>query len=162
MGFCLFEDIDFPGSFLALNSKHVQDVTPDASSGTARPVCHIDFTAPLYQGGVEIKVRIAGEPDAIWALLHQASKIGLGKAKLHLMNKLSSRPIPLLINQPDRIMLVRELQPEEFMDVGASLVTASRLFFEDGKNRFISERPGTFVSLTNAGRKTPILKENDG
>lgn len=161
MGFCLFEDVDFPGSFLALNSKHVQDITP-VKSAAERPVCAVQFTAPLYQGSAEVQLYIAGEPEAIWALLRQASKIGLGKARLHLMNKLSARPIPLLINQPDRIMLVRELPPEEFMSEDFSLLTASRLFFEDGKNRFISERPGTFVSLTNAGRETPILKEENG
>lgn len=116
---------------------------------------------PLLQAGEAIKLRITGEPDAIWQVVSQGAKIGLGKAHLHLMNKLSARPIPLLINQPDRIMLVRELQPEEFMDAESSLITASRLFFVDGKHRFISERPGTFVSLTNEGRKTPILKEKD-
>ena len=157
MGFCLFEDADFPGSFLAINSNHVQDAVSEGDGAGST----VQFTAPIYQAGVEIKLNIIGAPDAIWQVLSQGAKIGLGKAKLHLMNKLSARPIPLLINQPDRIMLVRELQPEEFMDADSSLITASRLFFVDGKNRYISERPGTFVSLTNAGRKTPILKEKD-
>jgi len=157
MGFCLFEDADFPGSFVALNSNYIEDIE-EAPNAQGALVCRVRFTVPLAHDGVDINLRIIGQVEEIWALLKQASKIGLGKAKLHLMNKLSARPIPLLINQPDRIMMVRELQPEEFMNEDSSLITASRLFFQDGKNRYISERPGTFVSLTNAGRKTPILK----
>ena len=157
MGFCLFEDADFRGSFVALNSNHIEDME-EAPNAEGMPACRVRFTMPLTHDGADIILRVIGQADEIWALLNEASKIGLGKAKLHLMNKLSARPIPLLINQPDRIMMVKELQPEEFMNDDSSLITASRLFYQDGKNRYISERPGTFVSLTNADRKTPILK----
>lgn len=45
MGFCLFEDADFPGSFLALNSNHVQDIVPENDGVT----CVVEFTAPCFR-----------------------------------------------------------------------------------------------------------------
>lgn len=161
MGFCLFEEAGFPGTFLAANGNYIIDVT-QIKRFDEGGVCALQFKAPLFQGSDMTTMDVFGLVDDIWALLNDCAKIGLNKSHLNLMHKLSARPMPLLVNEPDRIMLVRELQPEEFMGEDSSLLTASRLFFVDGKHRFISERPGTFVSLTNAGRKTPILKENDG
>ncbi len=158
MGFCLFEDADAQGVFFAVNSSYVEEIEGEAD--TAQPTCKLDFSAPLLHEGVPLSVRVCGDADAVELILRGAAKIGLNRAHLNLMNKLSTRPIPLLLNDTDRIMLVRELLPEEFMDENASLITASRLYLSDGKHRFISERPGQFVSLTNAGGKTPILKKD--
>lgn len=157
MGFCLFEDADFTGSFLAVNSTHVKRVEVDAGN---EKISLLSFTAPVFMEGREMAIRVIGTVDDVVALLNQAAKIGLNKARLHLMNKLTARPIPLLLNEPDRIMLVRELQPEEFMDMDGSLITASRLYFLDGKHRFISERPGVFVGMSNARGQTPLLRGN--
>lgn len=157
MGFCLFEDADFDGLYLAVNCQYIDNYDQDGTKG-GRPVTRLFFTAPLMRDGTAQDIRVIGEPEDLDNVLKQATKIGLSKANLNILNRFSDKPMPLLINNPGRIMVVRELMPEEFMGKNASILTASILYFEDGKNRFISERPGRFCVLTNQGSHVPVLK----
>ncbi|MFP4314411.1 MAG: hypothetical protein ACLFR0_08810 [Alphaproteobacteria bacterium] len=157
MGFCLFEDAQSAGLFLAVNCAHVKEYS-EVGEKDGRPVSKLEFTASLKRDGEDQTIEIIGTSDEIADLLDEGAKIGLQKVHLNLHNKLSQRPVPLLINRPSRIMVVRELMPEEFMSENNSILTASILFYEDGNTRFISERPGRFVKLTNQGGQTPILQ----
>lgn len=157
MGFCLFEDADNPRLFMAVNSNCVEAVEAmDRSDET--PKSRISFTNGNDQRENQPRYcDVFGHVQDIEGVLQETSKIGLEKSKLHIMSKLSAAPTPLLINNPNRIYLVREIVPEELFSKSASYLTASTLYYITENNRFISERPGRFVELTNAGGKTPLL-----
>ena len=156
MGFCLLEDAEREDVLFAVNPAHVVDLKEQKGGDVV--FCDLEFSRPLVRGDQHFLLKAKGAEDDIWTLLQKSAKIGLDKAKLNLMAKLSANPMPLLINQPGRIIAVYELMPEDFMAENQSVFTASALFFEDGSIRFISERPAKFVYQTNAGHVMPTLK----
>lgn len=156
MGFCLFEDADFKGHYLAINSEYIDEFKFIGKEASGQGVCQIRFTQSIKRDDQPVKIHIFGDEENLEATARKASQIGLQKANLNLLNKLSSRPTPLLINQPSRIMVVRELMAEEFMDENASINTASILYYNDGTTRYISERPGQFIKNTNQNGAVPM------
>jgi hypothetical protein len=58
-------------------------------------------------------------------------------------------------------MAVKEIRPEELFKAKPVVTSASIVFFQDGKQRIIAERPGQFCLLTNADGEVPILKTGD-
>ena len=146
MGFCLFEDADMPGSYFAVNVAHVDDVAPQETGG-----CLIKLGVKT-EGFAPLAV---GTPEGINKTLMQAAKIGLGKVETELLTGKNMRPMPYLLNQPDRVALVRELTAEELFTQESERSTASQVYFADGTTRIIAGRPSTFISRANAGGKIP-------
>lgn len=155
MGFCLFEYARTRGFLFAVNSAHVQNVTLHGEKSAGRPVCLLEMTHPTES----LEVLAVGAEADIKALLAQASKIGVTKTEVTLISgNRARRPSPLLINRPDRVILVRELDPAEFIQPEDDFVTASEIFMDDGKKNRIVERPAIFASRANAGGKLPMLR----
>lgn len=157
MGFCLFEDADVNGQFLAVNSSFIEGIM--RIEGLAdRPTCQLQLTQNISENGEVKAFRVIGTPDDVDAVINKATQIGLNKAQLNIWNKFSIKPTPLLINKPGRIIAVCELLPEDFMSEHKDITTASIVYYEDGTSSYILERPGYFVTLTNQDGQVPILK----
>lgn len=156
MGFCLFEHATTRDIFFAVNSAHVLDVVPQAEQSRERPVCLLTFGFKPQK----FQTLAVGSKADIESLLREAAKIALMKAEVHILTgQRMKHPKPLLLNQPDRVALVREMFFDEFAATGdESFVTASELFMADGAPRQIVERPGTFVLRANVNLQAPILK----
>ena len=116
----------------------------------------MDFKIPGFK-----PVALGGE-DEINVLILEATKIGMGKVEVNTVTGQRNRkPMPLLLNDPNRVVLVREMPPEEFSIPGQSeeesFVTASQAFMSDGSARIIVERPGIFAMKVNEGGNVPVL-----
>lgn len=159
MGFCLFEDAEYKEHYLAVNSDFIDGFHKFGSANNSI-ISRITFKKPVTKDGRPCDFYVFGMPDKLNELVRLGAKVGVQKSKLGLLNKLSSKPMPLLISNPQRIMVARELQPEEFMGDKASISTATQLYYEDGTTRYISERPGQFARLTNQGGLIPMMNKN--
>lgn len=155
MGFCLFEHAYTRNSFFAVNGAHVNAVTAvDAVRGL--PACRFEFD--FKPGGFD-PVGL-GTAEEITHQLREAAKIALMKAEIEILTGTQMwHPRPLLLNDPGRVALVRELEGAEFLDYcDENFVTASALFMADGALRHIVERPGAFALRANVGGAVPILR----
>ena len=156
MGFCLFEHALSRNVFFAVNSAHVLDIVPQADGADNRPVCKLlfEFTPKNFE------TLAVGSKSNIEKTLREAAKIGLMKVEIMILTgQKAKHPKPLLLNQPDRVALLREMTLDEVGDRGGddSFVTASELFMADGTARQIVERPGTFMLRANVNGRTAIL-----
>lgn len=157
MGFCLFEHADVPGGFFAVNSAHVDDVMPQVGS-RGYSVSHIKL--PVQTG--DFNAYAAGDPKQVRKIIMEATKIGLQKVEADIVGSQTNfRASPLLLNNPGRVVLVRELLAEEIAERGAALLAMSEMYMEDGKLRLIAQRAGIFAYKANAGSRVPILKTED-
>lgn len=156
MGFCLFEHARVRDFFFAVNSSHVQDIVPQKDLIRDRAACLLEFDFPLKN----FTPLVVGEKSAIETLLRETARIGLMKIEVTILTgQRHKQPSSLLLNQPDRVALVREMMLDEFEALGDdSFVTASELFMADGVARHIVERPGVFAARVNVSGKVPILK----
>ena len=152
MGFCLFEHAELSGFYFAVNAAHVDDVIQKSEKPA---VCLIKMDQPI--DGFESLA--LGNQDDIRALLMNTAKIGVRKAEIQALAGVRNRhPRPILFNNTNRVVLVRELLPEDFgAQEESSFATASQLYMNNDKPRFIVERPGVFVQRANAGGQIPRL-----
>lgn len=152
MGFCLFEQAKVEDLYIAVNSAHVEDILlQDKVRADGQSVSLLQFSFPVEQH----PPLVLGGPDSVRKRLKEAANIGINKVELQSIGggKKNMKASPLLMNQSDRIVLVREMLPEEFQNENISFLTASEVFLEDGSRRMIVERPAVFVSKVNAGGK---------
>lgn len=155
MGFCLFKEASDRGLFFAVNSSHVEEVLPQRDSATGDPVCLLKFTLMPKK----FRPLVLGTRRDVQDFLMKSAKIGVRKIECQtFFGDKKLRPAPLLLNKTDRIMIVREMMPEEFSRSGIASATASEIMLEDGSLKIIAERPGVFASRANADRKVPILE----
>jgi hypothetical protein len=154
MGFCLFREAGNDTAWFAINVAHVQDIVPQ--DGYGAPACLIELP---FKSDNFMPVA-AGALEAIQKNLVQASKIGLNKVEAELLTGQKTLKItPLLINNPNRIALVRELNEKELAAYETDVPVISSLVFMDGITRLLAARPGVFATKANANGKVPILKE---
>jgi hypothetical protein len=155
MGFCLFKDASGGELFFAVNSSHVEEVLPQRDSAEGHPVCLLKFSVMPKK----FRPLVIGTRLDVQDFLMKSAKIGVRKIECQtFMGDKKLRPAPLLLNKTDRIVLVRELMPEEFARSGIASATASEIMLEDGSLKIIAERPGVFAARANADRKVPILE----
>ena len=148
MVFCLFREADTPDFYFAVNASHVNDV--EVRGHVLPPLCLINL--PISTGDY---LPLTPESyDDVNKALRQAAKIGLNKVEAQVLTGTNARPVPLLLNNPDRIVFIRQLRPEEFK-TNNECASASQMFFKDGTSRLIAGRPGTFAFLANADGKVP-------
>lgn len=148
MGFCLFREADFPDYYFAVNPSHVESL--EVRGHVLPPLCHLKFK---FSTGNFVPLTSSGY-DEVTRMLHQGAKIGLKKVEGLALSATSKSAGPLLLNNPDRVALVRELPANEIKSSSESAVV-SCMFFADGTSRFIAGRPGTFAFLANAGGEVP-------
>jgi hypothetical protein len=150
MGFCLFRHANGK-MYFAVNGAHVVDVLPQ-NTNEGEETCLLKLSAPLKN----FEPLVAGTKADIFSLLRGSAKIGLQKVDIRIIGgRKHLHAAPMLFNQPDRIVFIREMDPSEF--AGADFVTASELVMDDGTLRMMVERPGVFVKKANAGGKVPML-----
>lgn len=155
MGFCLFKEASGGELFFAVNSSHVEEVLPQRDSPSGEPVCLLKFTLMPKK----FRPLVIGTRIDVQDFLMKSAKIGVQKIECQtFVGEKKLRPAPLLLNKTDRIIIVREMMPEEFIRSGIASATASEIMFEDGVIKVIAERPGVFASRANADRKVPILE----
>jgi hypothetical protein len=153
MGFCLFREAGTGSAYFAVNVSHVQDLTPE--DGHGHPACLIALPTAIEN----YRPVASGALEQIQKHLMQASKIGLNKVEVELLTgQKSLRSTPLLINNPDRIMLIRELSIDEVTAYETEAPVISQIFFVDGTQRLMAARPGIFAARANAGAKVPLLE----
>ena len=146
MGVCLVEHALTRGISVAVNPAYVEDVVSQNGLKAKKAVCLLDI-------GVDLKgfrPFVMGAQESVLDLLRQAAQVGVQQISLRSIggeNKL--RPSNFLMNRSDRIVLVREMFPDEFTGDPDSFTTASEMFLEDGSTRMIVERPGIFVGKAN-------------
>lgn len=149
MGFCLFRQAE-SGAYFAVNSAQVFDMTAQGDDSCLLQFSFIpkDFD-PLVSGSL----------DEVQKLLLEGSKIGVNKAEVTgLSGRDTLKEAPVIMHNVLRIVMVRELKPEEFK-VGRNLpfLTASRVYLEDGSEKLIVQRPGVLAAMVNAGGRVPRL-----
>lgn len=155
MGFCLFKEAANRELFFAVNSSHVEEVLPQRDSPEGQPVCLLKFSISPKK----FRPLVIGTRLDVQNFLMQSAKIGVRKIECQTFmgDSKKLRPAPLLLNKTDRIVIVREMMPEEFARSGIASATASEIMLEDGSLKIIAERPGVFAARANADRKVPIL-----
>jgi hypothetical protein len=144
------------GLYFAVNVRHVQDVVPHKVASLNHPVSliHFGFTNEKFTP------LAFGKPDEIHALLKQATKIGLGKVEVQVLTGQKGRAVnSMILNHPERIAMMREMEPEEIAACEVPCTTASYAFFGDGTERIIIGRPGTFAYKVNAENKVPVWED---
>src|SRR5688572_18428500 len=108
MGFCLFREAGSDTAYFAVNVAYVEDILPQDDQG--EPACLIKLPFRLET----FTPVAAGALEPIQKHLIKASKIGLNKVEAELLTgQKSLKQTPLLINNPNRIALVRELNDTE-------------------------------------------------
>ena len=151
MGFCLFREAGTDNTYFAVNVAHVDDLQPQE---TPEFGCVIKFPFNVEN----FTPMAAGALELIQKLLMDASKIGLGKIDAQILTGSKVlRQTPLLINNPNRIALIRELRDEELANYETDAAAVSQLVFMDGTTRLLASRPGVFAAKVNANGKVPIL-----
>jgi hypothetical protein len=154
MGFCLFKEAANRELFFAVNSSHVEEVLPQRDSPEGQPVCLLKFSISPKK----FRPLVIGTRRDVQDFLMKSAKIGVRKIECQtFVGDKKLRAAPLLLNKTDRIIIVREMMPEEFMRSGIASATASEIMLEDGSLKIIAERPGVFAARANADRKVPIL-----
>ncbi len=155
MGFCLFEQFDEPGYYFAINPSCVKTVIQEEKNFEGAPVCKLI----LYFEHEAFIPRILGIRADVQDFLIEATKIGSQALEINIVGSAKVlQTTPLILNNPGRVGLVREMMPEELSDFSAELKTASEIFMDDGKRRVMMQRPGVFAFSANAGGQVPILE----
>lgn len=154
MGFCLFENAEVKGYFIAINSSHVEDVTDAGFTTEKIPFCLFKFSLK----SLDVRPRVLGSAAECMDLLKQGAKIGVDKVNARaFVGTRAMLHSPLLFNRTDRVVMVREMPPEEFGGRGIKTVTASEVLSVDTSKSIIVERPGTFAARANAQGVVPFL-----
>lgn len=152
MGFCLFREAGSDNTYFAVNVAHVEDLQPQE---TPEFGCVIKFPFSIEN----YTPMAAGALEVVQKTLMDASKIGLGKIDAEILAGTKVlRHTPLLINNPNRIALIRELKDEELALYETDAPVVSQLVFMDGTTRLLASRPGVFATKVNANGKVPLLK----
>ncbi len=155
MGFCLLEHARDRGSYFAVNPEYVDDIELkiELEDGTATCLLHMNVaTAPFVPLAV-------GHKDQVRDVMMQALRLGMNKVELDILGGYENQSkTPLLLSSTGRIVLVRELTPNEIGGEGALSATASHMLFSDGKVRVIAQRPARFVQLANMDAVIPMIE----
>lgn len=149
MGFCLFENYDGSGAFVAVNASQVESFN-ECSDDTPMTILS------LYGGKV---LNVRGLQDEVKRVLRDASKVGLNTLNLHLLGGLHAMlPTPTIFRKAQNVLYVEEVAPQDIPSLRVpDITTASRIYMDDGSSRMVMERPGVFARLANAKGKVPIL-----
>ncbi len=149
MGFCLLENNDGSGAFVAVNAGQIEQFSPCKDGHP--------YTDIVFYGGKAMRVK--GLYEDVKVLLRDASKIGLNAAALHVLGSANNMwPMPLQFRGAQAVLYVREVAPEKLPpERPAEVMTASKMYLETGDNKLIVERPGIFASRVNEKGKVPIL-----
>ena len=154
MGFCLLENPDMPNGWYAINPTHVVDVEEVLSETHRGPVCKLVFPKSIDVAGFDYLVK--GTLQDIENTFFEASKIGSGTVSITILGgRDSKRTMSMQMGNTNRIVLIRELLPEEFIDEDGNILTCSLMVFEDNTTRFVIERPGVLARNINAGNRVP-------
>lgn len=154
MGFCLLECAEMRGLYIAVNPAHVDAIVEAAPGDFPFPVSLIRFVIEIP----DFKPLVIGDEKAIKKLLMQALKLGTKRVESVILGGMGrGAAAPMLINHPDRIVMIREMLPEEFIDEAKSVPVASALYFTDKSIRKVAQRPGTFAKSANQNGKVPVL-----
>lgn len=154
MGFCLLEHAYTSGFYMAVNPAYVEEIKPLPLDERGRPLSLLKFPVSTDN----FSPAVIGEKDDVQSLLIKGAKIGLGKLEIHIVaGQANIKPVSMLMNKADRIVLVRELLPEEFIGQVNNCPTLSEMYFEDGSVKRITERPGIFALRVNRDGQVPRL-----
>lgn len=152
MGFCLFREFGPDPVYFAVNVAHVESFAQVDQRGD--PACLLKFPFKLQT----FKPLVAGSAEQVKKILYEASKIGVGRFTAEIMTgRGKDKPMPLVMNNTTKIALVRELKTDEIGAYNENSPTVSQLYFDDGTDRLIAGRPGTFAMKVNADGRVPIL-----
>lgn len=154
MGFCLFENFDGSGAFIAVNAAQVESFD-ECSDEQAMTILS------LY-GGKALNVR--GYHEDVKKVLRDASKIGTNTLNLHLVGGLHAMlPTPTIFRKVQDVLYVEEVAAEDLPTFRVrDIMTASTIYMDDGTKKVVLERPGVFARLANARGKVPILDIRHG
>ncbi len=149
MGFCLFENYDGSGAFIAVNAGQIESFDPCKEE---QPMTILS----LYGGRV---LNVRGLYDDVKKILRESSKIGMKSLNLHLLGGLHAMlPTPTIFRKAQNVLYVEEVAAEDLSSLRVpDLSTASTIYMDDGSSRMVLERPGVFARLANAKGKVPIL-----
>ncbi|MCK6418702.1 MAG: hypothetical protein L6Q57_07185 [Alphaproteobacteria bacterium] len=157
MGFCLFRHASQTGSFFAVNPASVDLVEEVSNPKTNQVHClfHIDHKA--LEGDKAFRPVVAGRVADINAVLKQGAHLGVKPLKTVMIAKMKSkRAMPLLLAQPDRIMLIYDIDPEHYTE-DTPFAAGSIALFDDGSTRILGLRPGVLAHQINARHTVPML-----
>ena len=156
MGFCLLENADMRGLFCAINPSHVEAIESVPGSLYAFPAVHVRFALPA----LDFPGVFVGDEKTVKTLLMKALKLGINRVESTILGGMNHAGMtPLLINHPERVVLARELMPEDFPQEAKLVPVASHLYFSDRSVRKIAQRPGIFAMRANQGGKVPMLEQ---
>lgn len=152
MGFCLFREFGPDQIYFAVNVAHVESFAQADQRGVPGCLLKLPFKTRSFTP------MVAGSADEVKKILYEASKIGINRYTAEILTgRGKDKPMPLVMNNTTKIALVRELKLDELSSFNENCPTISQLYFDDGMDRMIAGRPGTFVAKVNAGGKVPML-----
>jgi len=154
MGFCVFEQARNRGTYLAVNPNHVGNIELKLNMVKGMAVSLLDLgfdMAPHYP-------LVIGHLDEVRDTVMQGLQIGMQKVDLDILTgKAHNETVSLLLNDPGRVVAVREMQPDEVEGVDADVAVASQMYFADGTVRVIGQRPMMFAQRANIGGAVPMI-----
>lgn len=154
MGFCLFQQFEEPGDFLAVNAAQIEDLSGfDHDS--------VVMTKLIFYGGTSILVR--GTKKDVMRILMEGAKVGINALEVHTFNASHAfKPGPIKLSKPDTVLYVKEVPSHLMSKIKTpNIVTASSMHLDNKKDQLITERPGTFAARANAKGKVPTLDVSD-
>lgn len=159
MGFCMLENPDRSCGWVAVNPAYVESVQADQHDGYDGAVTRLNFVSGVNTQDISCLVK--GSPQDIENIFKKAARIGMGKALVQLLGSRNAKmPTPIQMGHTNRIVLIRELLPEEFPPSRAEIVTCSLIIFEDNTRRCVMSRPGMIARKVNAQGKVPTFPDS--
>ena len=150
MGFCLFQHIDDPGDFVAVNAAQVEDVIDMDDD-------YMISTRIVFYGGKAVIVR--GACESVRDILGKGAAIGLHNFDLHTFSgAFVYKAGKVLFKEAADVLFVQEVPPHILPKIKAQdVTTASHMVMEGKRQQLIVERPGVFAARANAKGKVPTL-----
>jgi len=146
MGFCLFEYATKRGRYMAVNPAFVKNVVAE------EPMDEVPVVTLVLSCALEGEFpKAIGTVDDVQETLLKATKVAVVGTELKIIsgNDLK-KTLPGVVNNLHQVMIVEELFPDEVPGEMDS-PTINRMTGEDGKVRYIVERPGQFIMKANRG-----------
>lgn len=154
MGFCLFEEVDDDGFYMAVNPAHVDDIELVGDTKQGWPVSRLKFSFNIH----DFQPIILGDPKDIHKTLMKGVKVGTGKISVTDLNGFDNMSAKSdLFNHPDRVGVIKEQHVATLPLSNIMSHTASIMILDDGTPKMIEERPGIVARRANAEGNVPFL-----